>query len=130
MKMGGTSLFPRSSVSSAGTLAARLGQHRNSPKNKNGLGHRCCLSSASQGVPTPPSRSLLREQGGPWDEEGSGDSEGARKRTEDVAVDRPPAGPNIESKHPWGGRGGGPQGSSPSAAVRRFAPEEQAVGGL
>jgi len=87
-------------------------------------------SSTSERVPTPPSRFPLRGQGGLWDEEGSGGSSGARKRTADVGVGWSPAGPDSESKHPWGGRGGGPQGSGPSAAVRRLAPEERAVGGI
>ncbi len=53
------------SVSSAGTLTARLRQHRNSPKNQMRARTSMLLILGSQRVPTPPSRSSLRGQGGP-----------------------------------------------------------------
>ena len=139
MKVGGTSLSSRSSVSSAGVP---LGNLPPAPKAMGLCFFRTfqfrCLRLARQapslsfeivefqrlGANSAPGR------GGPWDEEGGGGSEGARKRTADAGVEWSPAGPDSESKHPWGGRGGGPQGSGPSAAARRLVPEERAVGGI
>ena len=88
--------------------------------------------SASVRVLTTRSQSSLRGQGGLWDEEGGGSSERARKRTAD---------------RPFGIANGKSQMANlkseicdlkflaqrelgPSAAVRRLAPEERAVGGI
>jgi len=57
-------------------------------------------------------------------------TERARKTTADVGVGSSPAGPDRESKQPRGGRGGGPQGTGPSAAVGRLALEEQGAGDI
>ena len=112
-------------------LAARLGQHRNSPikqiraQTVDAAYPRLRREFQRLGVNLP-----LQGRQGPWEKEEATGSERARKRAADVGVGGSPAGPDSKSKHPWRGRGGGPQGSGPSAVVRRLAPEERAVGGI
>ncbi len=112
-------------------LAARLGQHRNSPikqiraQTVDAAYPRLRREFQRLGVNFP-----LQGLRGPWEKEEATGSDGARKRATDVGVGWSLAGPDSKSKHPWRGRGGGPQGSGPSAAVRRLAPEERAVGGI
>jgi len=62
----------------------------------------------------------------PGEEEGRGGSEGARLKGADVGVGRFYAGPDRWSEQHRGGRGGGPQGRGPSAALGRLASEEPA----
>jgi len=49
---------------------------------------------------------------------------GARLKSADVGVGRLLAGPDRWSEQPRGGRGGGPQGRGPSAALGSVAPSE------
>ncbi|OGQ72997.1 MAG: hypothetical protein A3G94_02995 [Deltaproteobacteria bacterium RIFCSPLOWO2_12_FULL_60_16] len=62
----------------------------------------------------------------PGRKEGGGGSEGARLEGADVGVGRLLAGPDRWSEQHRGGRGGGPQGTGPSAALGGVAPEEPA----
>ncbi len=127
----GASPSLRSSDFSSGTLSCSpRAASKLAHKTNTGSDSRCCHPRLRRefqrlGVNLP-----LQGRPGPWEKEGATGSEGARKRTADVGVGWSPAGPDSESKHPWGGRGGGPQGSSPSAAVGRLTPEERAVGGI
>ncbi len=81
-------------------------------------------SSASQRVPTTRSQSSLKGRRGPWEKEEGTGSEGARLESADVGVGRLLAGPDRWSEQHRGGRGGGPQGTGPSAALGSVAPEE------
>jgi len=60
----------------------------------------------------------------PGGKEGGGGSEGARLKGADVGVGRLLAGPDRWSEQHRGGRGGGPQGRGPSAALGSVAPSE------
>lgn len=108
-------LAGNSSLLASGSIETR-------PERQNGLRHRCSLPSASQRVPTARSQSSLRDRGFPASEEGS---EGARLESADVGVGRFTAGPDCETKQPWGDGEGGPHGTSPSTALGRVATEEQ-----
>ncbi len=126
MKIDRTSLPSWLTVSSARTLAARLGQHRNSPMKQ------IRAQTVDAAYPRLVESSNASEPMFAYEDREVPEMErvvvapkGARLKSADVGVGRSPAGPDSKSKHLRGGRGGGPQGTGPSAAVGRLAPEER-----
>ena len=124
-KENGASPSLRSSASSPGSLscllraASKLAHKTNTGSDIDAAYPQLRRDFQRLGVNLP-----LQGRQGPWEKGEATGSEGARLESADVGVGRLMAGPDRWSEQARGGRGGGPQGRGPSAALGSVVPEE------
>gem|GEM_PF-4714872 len=130
----GTSLPSRLTVSSAGTLAARLGRHRNSPMKQIRAQTVDAAILGSQRVPTPPSRCSLTRTGRSrrWKRSGClAEERRSRKRARGARMRLRTSDWEASVKarvHRPRPKARSPRELCPSAALGRVVPEEPLFG--